>query len=167
MARAGGRNWIRYHREMPPTSLLPLAYITTVSFLDLFICTQCVWVFWPAYMSVHMCVVPREFRRGYHILWNWSYRWLWAMWLLGIKPKFSGRAASAFNHWAHSLFSYIAKVYITGDGTAHRRLGIPTSISRKKIPPATDMHTGQSEGDNLKIVVPLQFVSSWKKQHKE
>jgi hypothetical protein len=35
--------------------------------------------------------------------WNWSYRWLWgAMWLLGIEPRFSGRAASVLNCWAIS-----------------------------------------------------------------
>ena len=30
------------------------------------------------------------------ILWNWSYRWLWAaMWVLGITPGFSERVLSA------------------------------------------------------------------------
>ena len=47
------------------------------------------------------CVIP-EVRRGHQIPWNWNYRWLWAtMWVLGIKPGGSGRAASALNHWAN------------------------------------------------------------------
>lgn len=30
--------------------------------------------------------------------WNWSYRTLWAaMWMLGIKPEYSGRAAGTLN----------------------------------------------------------------------
>lgn len=35
--------------------------------------------------------------------WNWSCRQFWAaIWVMGIEPGSSGRAASALNHWATS-----------------------------------------------------------------
>jgi hypothetical protein len=37
----------------------------------------------------------------------WSYRCLWAtMWVLGIEPRSSGKAVSAFNWWAISIASF-------------------------------------------------------------
>ena len=39
----------------------------------------------------------------HQISWNWSYRQVWAaIWVLGLEPGSSGRAASALNHWAIS-----------------------------------------------------------------
>lgn len=44
-----------------------------------------------------------EIRREHQMLWNWSCRWVWAaMWVLGIEPRSTGRAASALKHWATS-----------------------------------------------------------------
>ena len=67
----------------------------------------------------YMCSMPDEARRGLCILWNWSYRQLLAaMWVLGIEPGSSGRAASAPNTGASSpdqeryLFLMIFKVKI-------------------------------------------------------
>lgn len=52
-----------------------------------------IWVF---FLSVHhMCTVPTEVIRGCQVSWNWSYKWLWTMWVLGIESRFIGRAASA------------------------------------------------------------------------
>lgn len=46
------------------------------SFLSFFI-YLCVWVFWPAVLSVdHVCAVPIEAGRRCWILLDWSYRWL-------------------------------------------------------------------------------------------
>ena len=58
----------------------------------------------PACVSVyHVHIVSIEARRGHLILWSWSSRLLWAaMWVLGIKPQSSGRAASSLSCWAIS-----------------------------------------------------------------
>lgn len=52
-----------------------------------------------ACMSVyHVCTVPKETRRGHQIPWDWSYRRLLAiMWVRGIRPESSGRAACVFH----------------------------------------------------------------------
>lgn len=54
------------------------------------------------YMSVHhMHALPTEARRGWEILWNFSYRQLWAtLQDLSLDLEFAGRAASAVTHWA-------------------------------------------------------------------
>ena len=50
------------------------------------------------------CVLPAcMYMCRCQVSWNWSYRQLWAaMWVLGMEPGPSGRAASALNHWAIS-----------------------------------------------------------------
>jgi hypothetical protein len=58
---------------------------------------------------MHACVphpflVPKEYRRGYQMPWNWSYKQLWAtMWMMEIEYWFSGRATSVLNNWVISL----------------------------------------------------------------
>lgn len=48
--------------------------------------------------------------------WSWSFRWLWAtIWVVGIKLRSFGRAASTLPHWASSpahLCSSHALVYV-------------------------------------------------------
>lgn len=47
----------------------------------------------------HMCTVPDEARRESQISHSWSCRFLWtAIWVLGIKPRSSPRAASVLSH---------------------------------------------------------------------
>ena len=51
----------------------------------------------------YACLVCTDIRRRHLISWNRSWRWLWvASWVMGIKFEFSGRVASALNHWALS-----------------------------------------------------------------
>ena len=50
-----------------------------------------------------ICVVSEKARRGCWIPWDWSYRWQVVIWMLGIRPRSSGRAASAVNCWITSL----------------------------------------------------------------
>jgi hypothetical protein len=53
-----------------------------------------------------LCVrlVPTEASRGHQILWNLSYRWLWATkWVLEMEPGSSERTVSMFNPWVISL----------------------------------------------------------------
>lgn len=53
--------------------------------------TMCAWYLW------------REARKGCQILWNCSYRQLWAsVWVLGAKSCSSARTASILNHWTIS-----------------------------------------------------------------
>lgn len=58
------------------------------------------------------CTVPIEARRGGQFLWN-CYRKLWAtIWIMGLEPRFSGRAANAFKHHANSpahVFLFLKK----------------------------------------------------------
>ena len=62
-----------------------------------------VWVFLPECVSVFL--VPKAARKGYQIPWTQSYPWLWATtWVLGTKPRFSGRAASDLKLWAISPY---------------------------------------------------------------
>lgn len=55
-------------------------------------------------------------RRACRILWNWSYRRLWAStWVLGTEPGASGRGASAVLCWAvspSSFHEHILSIYI-------------------------------------------------------
>jgi len=94
----------------------------------------CVYGFLPADMS--MCM------QSAHGWWKKTsepqgcgYRWLWAaMWVLGVKPKPSGRAPNALNHLAtisrHSnLFSYTTQDHLHRSGTTHSKLGSPSSIN--------------------------------------
>lgn len=56
----------------------------------------------------HACLMTREARRDIWILWDWSYRQLWApMRVLGIEPRSSGKLTCALIPWAISsaLFS--------------------------------------------------------------
>lgn len=49
-------------------------------------------------------LVPEETWRGYCISWNRSHYHLWVMlWILRIKPDFSGRADTASSHWEITL----------------------------------------------------------------
>lgn len=58
------------------------------------------------FACMYACVLhahSTEARRGRHIPWNWSYRWLGApMSVLGTEPWSSARGASALNCWAVS-----------------------------------------------------------------
>lgn len=59
----------------------------------------CVWFYdYIRYVRIsHMCVLPSEGREGVRTPWNCNYyRLCTAMWVLGIKPRSSGIAASAF-----------------------------------------------------------------------
>lgn len=79
---------------------------TVYGFLGLFIFILWVWVF-----CLHVrkcttcigCLVPMETRKC-QVLWNRSYRWLWApTWVLGTKSESSARVASVLNCWAVSI----------------------------------------------------------------
>lgn len=49
------------------------------------------------------CLLPGEVRRRHQILQNWIYRWLWGVvWVLGLEPASSTRAASPLNCRASS-----------------------------------------------------------------
>jgi hypothetical protein len=70
-----------------------------MSFLKSHICIQTVGMRW--FFKLFL-MVPFHFWCasvwGYQIPWNWSYRQVWgATWLLWMKPRSSGRAASALN----------------------------------------------------------------------
>lgn len=52
------------------------------------------------------CSVPQKTRRGHRVLRSWSYGWLWAIYVLGMKPRSSGRAADVLNHGAISPVLY-------------------------------------------------------------
>ena len=55
-----------------------------------------------ACMSVrHLCTVLTEARRDCWASWNRTELWA-ALWVLGMEPGFSARAARALNHWASS-----------------------------------------------------------------
>lgn len=52
---------------------------------------------------MHVCIpyvwlVPLELRRNHRVPWGWSDRYCEPVWVLGITPRFSTRAASALNH---------------------------------------------------------------------
>ena len=67
--------------------------------------TFCVWMFLPACMYVYIpsaYLVPMNVSRPWSP-WNWSYRQLAAMWVLGTKPGSLVRAASAVDCWANPL----------------------------------------------------------------
>lgn len=66
----------------------------------------CLWVFACSYVP-DVYLMPVETRRVHRIPWNWK---LTAIWILGIKHRSSGGAASVPNHWAisqgHKLFFF-------------------------------------------------------------
>lgn len=68
---------------------------------DAFILILCVWIFC---LHVYLCIMWMQIlwpRRGSQMSWPWSYRWLWVtVWVLGIKPRCSERAAGALRPWA-------------------------------------------------------------------
>lgn len=70
-------------------------------------CFVCMYIYAPS-----MCVVHKEARRGHGIPWDWSCRCLWAtLWILGIKPRCSGKANSVLDCWAISpVWQKIKKV---------------------------------------------------------
>lgn len=78
-------------------------------FLQLCVCLFC--------RHVHvlcscLCLVLMKNRRMHWIPWNCGYRWLWTTtWLLGIKPRSSGRAANALRYRVASL----APIYLYSD----------------------------------------------------
>lgn len=58
--------------------------------------------------------MPADARKDHHILWNWSFRQLYAIiWVLGIKYRLSSRITSVLNYqvisppqlFKHSIFS--------------------------------------------------------------
>lgn len=54
-------------------------------------------VFYACACIPHMCLVPKEDRRGYQVLSSWSCRWLWvAMYMLLDKPRAFGGATLLF-----------------------------------------------------------------------
>lgn len=59
-------------------------------------------------------------RRGHQNPWDWSYRWLWVMWVLGIKLQSSARASSILNQWAISVLTYF---FLKIHSSADERLG--------------------------------------------
>ena len=53
-------------------------------------CCDCMYVCVPC-----SCLVPVEVRRGSQISGSWRYEWLWTtQWVLGIKPRSSGRKSN-------------------------------------------------------------------------
>jgi len=51
----------------------------------------------PTCLTVHLCLVPVNPRRGYQFLSDWSHRRCWTLiWVLGIEPRVSGGTA---NEW--------------------------------------------------------------------
>lgn len=74
-------------------------------------CSICIYICVP-----WACLVPEEARRRYQIPCNWSDRQLWAMWMLGMEPGPSEKAAS-LNSWA------ISPALVLWDGSLPVRLG--------------------------------------------
>lgn len=58
------------------------------------------------------CLVPKEARRGRQIPWNWSCRWLWTMWVLGIELWSSGKNSRAIS--AARFFSFCSVFWRIG-----------------------------------------------------
>jgi hypothetical protein len=81
-------NWVQLDNSkytFPPT-------------IHMYECFACMYVCAPC-----VCLVPTEVRRRCQILWNWSYKRLWAtVWVLGIELGFFVRVASALNCWTTS-----------------------------------------------------------------
>lgn len=51
---------------------------------------------WECMYAHHVCEVHKKARTGHWLHWSWSYM----IWVLGIEPESSGRAAGAPNHRA-------------------------------------------------------------------
>jgi hypothetical protein len=76
----------------------------------------------------HICSVCRV-QRGHWIPWNWNYKGLWATpWVLGLKPRSSGRAVSALNCSAISpvliIFSLPLQIIFVTSMTGVRIYGL-------------------------------------------
>jgi hypothetical protein len=83
-------------------------------FIGLFLFYRCfVSVYVCSLHTCTVCAVPKEARRGHWGLWNWNYRGLAKAWVTkGIKPRFSGRAASDIKCWIISPSpKYISNTY--------------------------------------------------------
>lgn len=94
----GSRNEVEMAKDAAywPVShgLLPFSLLNEkFNFIYVYNCFACVHVCVP-----HGCLVLMESRRGHPIPWHWSYRQIWAtMWILGLKPGSSRRAASIYS----------------------------------------------------------------------
>ena len=100
---------------------------------------------------VHWCFLTACISvKGYRIPWNWSYRQLWAaMWMLGIEPWSSGRAASALSCWAISparLHLQIQQTWLLSKGlTSYRPFNNPPPQQHKVSEPPTLVAQWMSE----------------------
>lgn len=84
--------------------LIKIVYTSVINWECFLKGTLCVWVLC---LYVHLRVIYKPNAKGgqkeYQICWNWSVRGWWtAVWLPGIEPEFSRKAASAFSHWTIS-----------------------------------------------------------------
>ena len=78
---------------LPAVMLLFYNYISKMTYLHMCWHFACIYICAPRVWSVQ-----RDWR-GRWTPGSGSYRWLWvAMWILGLKPRSSGRAASALIH---------------------------------------------------------------------
>lgn len=101
-----------------------------------------------ACMSV--CAVPMEDKKGCWVLWNWSYRWLWAaMCVLGTKLRPPGKIASALNYWAISPASKIRVLISHFDGKL--------SISPHKWPRTHDLLWDYLNANEFRISIYLSW----------
>lgn len=107
---------------------------------------------WSACVPVHhIHVVPKEARRGHQIhACNWTCRCLWAsMWVLGIDPKFSGRAASVLNYWG----SPVPCCFLTQHRTTSPQWTEPSHINYQSRQCAPGVPTGQCDVGVFKLRV--------------
>jgi hypothetical protein len=88
-----------------------------ITLFNVYVCFACMYV-----CISYMCLVPTEDRRGHQIHQDWRYRYLWtAVWMLGFKPRSSGRAASTLKHWAISVAPRL-NILITEQCSDHKVL---------------------------------------------
>lgn len=72
--------------------LLTYIFIARGYFVCMYVIESCVWL-----------LAQRGQKKRHSFSWNWSYRWEY--FVLGIKPRSSGRSASALSLWASCLSS--------------------------------------------------------------